>query len=116
MEHYNYFVALGITQLIHSQEEIWTNFHKRWFVFTMPRWVFITFEILFTLPIIAYLLNPNLPYANGYMSVFALLMFVNGIEHIIWALLEKKYVPGLATAPLFVIIFVLYYFSLVGGV
>ena len=112
MEHYPYFVAFGLTQLVHSQEEIWAGFHKRWFLFTMPRWVFIGFEMLFSLPIIIYLVNPNLPYANGYLQVFAILMFINGIEHIVWALVEKKYVPGLITAPIFVIIFLGYFISI----
>lgn len=112
MEHYPLFVALAFTQLIHSQEEIWTGFHKKWFVFTMPRWVFIAFEAAFTIPIIAYLINPDLPFANGYMQVFTILMLLNGLEHIVWAMVEKKYVPGLVTAPLFIIIFVGYAISL----
>ena len=113
MDIYPYFVALGITQLLHSQEEIWTGFHKKWFVFTMPRWLFITFEISFSLPIIVYIFNPNLPFANVYMSVFALLMFINGIEHIIWGLVVKRYVPGLITAPFFIAIFIVYYLFLI---
>ncbi len=115
MEHYVYFVAFALTQLLHSQEEIWTGFHRRWFLFTMPRWVFIVFEILFSIPIIAYLLNPGLPFANGYMQVFAILMFVNGLEHIIWAMVERKYVPGLVAAPIFIIIFLFYYLALLGN-
>lgn len=115
MEHYSYFAAFALTQLLHSQEEIWTGFHRRWFLFTMPRWVFIVFEILFSIPIIAYLLSPELPFANGYMQVFALLMFINGLEHIIWAMVERKYVPGLVTAPLFIVIFLAYYFTLQGN-
>ena len=113
MTSYNYFVLLGIIQLVHSQEEIWTGFHKRWFVFTMPRWVFITFEVLFSLPIIAYISDSHLPFTNVYMPAFALTMLINGIEHIVWGLVSKKYVPGLVTAPLFVIVFVFYYISLV---
>lgn len=115
MTDYGYFVLLGLTQLVHSQEEIWTNFHKRWFVFTMPRWAFVTFEVLFAIPIVVYMVNPNLPLASIYMSAFALVMFINGIGHIVWALVEKSYVPGLITAPVFVAIFVFYYSSLVRG-
>lgn len=115
MEYYGYFTTFALTQLVHSQEEIWTGFHKRWFVFTMPKWVFVAFEVLFSIPIIAYLINPELPFANGYMQVFALLMLINGVEHVIWALVEKRYVPGLITAPLFVIIFIFYYTALAGA-
>lgn len=113
MSSYGYFVLLGLTQLLHSQEEIWTGFHKRWFGFTMPRWVFVLFEILFSLPIVAYIVNPDLPLANWYMHFFSLVMLVNGIGHIVWSLVVKSYVPGLATAPFFVVIFAFYYLSLV---
>gem|GEM_PF-6821803 len=33
MTPYGYFILFSTTQLIHSQEEIWTGFHKKWFVF-----------------------------------------------------------------------------------
>lgn len=117
MTSYNYFVLFGLIQLAHSQEEIWTGFHKQYFVFTMPRWVFITFEILFSLPIVSYIAKPDLPFAHWYMPIFALVMLVNGIGHIVWGLVCKKYVPGLITAPLFVAVFIFYYASLikVGG-
>ncbi len=113
MSSYGYFVTLGLIQLAHSQEEIWTNFHKRWFVFTMPRWVFITFEVLFSVPIIIYIANPDLPLADWYMPLFAVAMFANGIGHIVWGLVAKEYVPGLVTAPLFGAAFVFYYASLI---
>ena len=113
MTAYGYFVLLGLIQLVHSQEEIWTGFNKRWFVFTMPRWAFITFEVLFSIPIVAYIINPHLLFANVYVPVFALIMFINGIGHIVWGLVKKSYVPGLVTAPLFVAVFVFYYVSLV---
>jgi hypothetical protein len=104
---------MGLSQLAHSQEEIWTGFHRRWFVFTMPRWLFIAFEVLFSIPIVAYIVNPHLPLANIYMPGFALLMFINGIYHITWAMVSKKYMPGLVTAPLFIVIFSFYFASLV---
>lgn len=113
MNAYVYFVLLGLTQLAHSQEEIWTGFHKSWFVFTMPSWVFIVFEVLFSIPIIAYIANPHLLYADVYMPAFALVMFVNGIGHIVWGLVARSYVPGLVTAPFFIAIFVFYYASLI---
>jgi hypothetical protein len=39
-------------------------------------------------------------------------MFTNGIWHIAWWGIEKKYVPGLVTAPLFVIAFSIFYYQL----
>ncbi len=113
MDTYNYFVLAGIIQLLHSQEEIWTNFHAKWFVITMPRPVFISFETLLSLAIIAYMLEPSLPAANYIMPFFILVMFVNGIGHIVWALIKKSYVPGLVTSPLFVVVFISYFVSLI---
>jgi Protein of unknown function with HXXEE motif len=115
MTTHGYFLLLGTTQLVHSQEEIWTGFHKKWFVFTMPLWVFIAWEVLFSLPIVACMLNPKLSFISWYVPLFALLMFVNGMEHIIWGAVSKKYVPGLITAPVFIIIFCFYYFTKLGG-
>lgn len=112
MSQYQYFALMGLIQLAHSQEEIWTGFHKRWFVFTMPRSVFISFEVLFSLAIIVYIAKPNLPYAHAVMPAFNLLMMINGIGHIVWALVVKKYVPGLITAPFFVVTFGFYFLSL----
>ncbi len=115
MSHYGYFVILGLIQLAHSQEEIWTRFHRRWFVFTMPRWLFIIFELVVSLVIIAYIVKPHLPLSHMFMSVFALIMFINGIGHIVWGLVTKSYVPGLVTAPLFVVVFCAYYLHLTQG-
>lgn len=114
MSSYGYFVTLGLIQLAHSQEEIWTGFHKRWFVFTMPRWVFIIFEILFSIPIIAYIANPGLPLADWYMPLIALVMLIDGVRRIVWGLVERKNVLGLVTASLFVIVFIFYYIGLIG--
>lgn len=113
MSTYEFFVFFGILQLMHSQEEIWTGFHKKWFVFTMPRALFVAFEVAFTIPIIAYIVNPNLAGASIYMPWFMFLMLLNGMEHVIWATVKKSYVPGLITAPFFILLFALYYGSLV---
>jgi hypothetical protein len=112
MSEYGFFMLFGITQLIHSQEEVWTGFHKRWF-FKMSRRAFVSFEVVFSAIILAYMIWPNLPFANVYMPLFALLMFANGVEHVVWAAIEKRYVPGLVTAPIFLIIFAFYFAGLV---
>lgn len=109
MSEYAYFVLFGLAQLAHSQEEIWTGFHKKWFVFTMPRWAFIAFEVLFLAVMFLYILRPELAFAATYMKLFALVMLINGIGHIVWGLVLRKYVPGLITAPIFVVIFFFYY-------
>lgn len=113
MDTYAYFVLFGVVQLIHSQEEIWTGFHRQWFVFTMPRALFIAFEIAFTIPILVYMLNPEAPGASVYMPWFMFVMLLNGMEHVVWAGVKKNYVPGLVTAPFFIILFVFYFASLI---
>ncbi len=113
MDSRGYFVMIGLTQLVHAQEEIWANFHKRWFVFTMPRWIFITFEVVFSAVIVAYIVKADLAFAGIFVPLFCLTMFVNGIGHIVWGLVTKKYVPGLVTAPILSILFVLYFISLI---
>jgi hypothetical protein len=113
MSLHTYFVAFGLVQLLHSQEEIWTGFHKKWFVFTMPRWVFMAFEALLSATIIAYILYPHLSGAVAFSQWFIFAMLLNGMEHIVWAAVKKTYVPGLITAPLFLVLFIPYYANLV---
>ncbi|HLA69233.1 MAG TPA: HXXEE domain-containing protein [Bacteroidota bacterium] len=36
----------------------------------------------------------------------------NGLWHMVWWGIAKHYVPGLATAPLFVMTFIVYYFQI----
>ena len=112
MSLHDWFIIFGIVQLIHSQEEIWTGFHKKWFLFTMPRWVFIGLEAVLTFFILFYMFNPDAPGGQGFMYWFIFAMLLNGMEHIIWAAVKKRYVPGLVTAPIFVVLFGLYYAGL----
>ncbi len=52
---------------------------------------------------------PNRDYLMGFFNV---LMFANGLWHIAWFGIVKKYVPGLVTAPLFIITFLIFYFQI----
>jgi hypothetical protein len=113
MTTYSYFVIFGILQIIHSQEEIWTGFHEKWFVFSMPRWLFLTFEFVLSATIITYTFKPQLNGADHFMQWFIFAMLLNGIEHIVWAAVKKTYVPGLVTAPFFVLLFAAYYKQLI---
>ena len=79
----------------------------------MPEWLFVGFELILSAVIILYILKPSLALAVWFVPTFALVMLANGIGHIVWGLVERKYVPGLITAPLFVVVFVPYYASLV---
>jgi hypothetical protein len=40
-------------------------------------------------------------------------MTLNGLQHIIWSMLSKKYVPGLYTAPLHVVLLVMFILSFI---
>ena len=115
MNLHAYFIVFGIVQLLHSQEEIWTGFHKKWFVLTMPRWVFVSFEAILSAAIVTYLLGPHLLGAAAFSQWFIFAMLLNGMGHIIWAAIEKSYVPGLVTAPFFVLLFGVYYANLVSA-
>jgi Protein of unknown function with HXXEE motif len=89
-------------QIIHSLEEIITRFDRRWPLWQMKRSTFISFETLFTLLFLSVLFI-SLPFQEIFAKTFLLSMFANGIWHIFWAGSEKRYVPGLITAPLHVI-------------
>lgn len=107
-----FFLFLLGLQMLHSLEEITNSFHKKFPLFKMKRSTFILFEIGFMLFwVIVYFSNPSTT-RTYLMGIFSLLMFANGIWHMVWWALEKKYVPGLATAPLFVIIFSLFFFQI----
>jgi len=102
-----------IIQLVHSLEELSSSFHARWYLFRMPFRVFLGFEILFNLFWAIVLISKQFPERQLLLAVFILLMFANGIQHLVWFSLEKKYVPGLLTAPLHVILFLLFYFQMI---
>jgi hypothetical protein len=114
MDVYNWFVIFGMVQLVHSQEEIWAGFHNKWFAAKLPLWLFVSFEIVLSVTIISYIINPNFAGADIFMPWFIFVMLLNGMEHIIWAAVKKSYVPGLITAPIFIILFALYYAWLIG--
>jgi len=99
-------------QIIHSLEEIYTRFDKYWPVWKMSRRFFVSFEIIFSSLLLFVVFYQEFPARLLFMQAFNLLMFANGIWHLMWAGVVKKYVPGLMTAPLFLIVFCLYYFSL----
>ena len=104
-----YFLILGV-QLIHSIEELSSGFHKKWYLFKMSFSTFLIFEISFSLFWIIIGLYGDFPFRNYLQAFFLILMFANGVQHIVWAGFAKKYVPGLVTAPLLILVFLLFYF------
>lgn len=106
-----YFVILVAIQLLHSIEEIYTRFDKRWPLWKMSRRFFVIFEILFSALLIAVLFVKTIPNREVLMLLFNVSMFANGVWHLMWAGIEKRYVPGSITAPFFIIVFLLFYFQ-----
>lgn len=106
-----FFLLFLVTQIFHSLEEVATGFHKRFPLFTMPLWLFIVFELLFQG--FFWLVFSQDPFEMKVVlgHVFALLMFANGLWHIVWWGIEKRYVPGLLTAPILLVEFVVFYFA-----
>ena len=109
-----FFLISLIVQLAHSIEELSTGFHKKWYLFKMPFWIFFLFEIVFTAFWVSVLLLTGFPHRESFQLAFLILMLANGIQHVIWACIVKKYVPGLVTAHLHILVFLLYLLRLLG--
>lgn len=112
--------ALGFLflQFIHSLEEQLGDFHSRWPLMKITRTQFATFEILFQLFWFLPFIFANFTGRDEMLWFFPLLMFANGIWHVIWfGFFEKgkRYIPGIFTAPLFIILFISMYQGLIIG-
>lgn len=105
-----FFLISLIVQLFHSVEELTTGFHKKWYLFPMPFWIFLLWELCFSGFWILILLNKTIPDRNYLQAFFLILMFANGVQHIVWSGNVKRYVPGLITAPLHIIVFLAFVF------
>lgn len=108
-----FFLLSFFIQLAHSIEELATGFHKKWYLFRMPFINFLISEILFTTFWLIVLVSATFPFRTELQKFFLILMFANGVQHGIWWGHEKKYVPGLITAFLHVILFSIFYFKAV---
>ena len=106
-----YFIIFLIIQFFHSIEELTNKFHKKFPFGKLKFKNFFLFEVLFLAFWLSILILDQLKYRNILMSIFILLMFANGIWHIVWWRMKKKYVPGIFTAPWFVIVFLFFYFQ-----
>ena len=107
-----FFAIFVVIQLLHSIEELSTGFHKRFPPFRMTFRFFLIFELCFNAFWISVLFVAGFPFREHLMAFFAVLMFGNGIWHIVWFWFfekGKRYVPGLITAPVHVITFLIFY-------
>ena len=103
-------IIMLVVQFAHSGEELLTGFHRRWYLTKLPFSYFLAFEILHNLFWTAVILLNYFPLRIYLLGSFVVLMFANGIQHLVWAGMVKKYVPGLITAPVHVILFLVLYF------
>lgn len=107
-----FFIASLLVQLIHSVEELSTGFHKKWYLFKMPFLVFLSFELIFS-GFWIFVLFSSLPYREYLQAFFLILMFANGVQHLVWWGFEKKYIPGLITAFAHLLVFLIFYFKFI---
>ena len=108
-----FFIISMLVQIAHSIEELTTGFHKKWYLLKMPFWVFLMLEIIFESFWIIVWLWQDFPYRIHFQAFFLILMFANGVQHVIWAGSIKKYIPGLITAIVHIILFTIFYFKIV---
>lgn len=108
----SFFIFMLGWQFVHSIEEATTNFHKKFPLFKMSLKTFIFFEVLFQGLFWIIYLTGTFPGRLQLMAFFVVLMFANGLWHMVWWGIEKKYVPGLITAPVFVATFLFFYFEI----
>ncbi len=107
-----FFAITLLVQIIHVIEESSTGFHKKWYLFKMPFWYFLLFELVFEgFWIVIYFFH-DFPNRQCFQALFLVLMFANGVQHLVWAGSTKKYVPGLVTAFIHIVIFLLFYFQI----
>ncbi|OVE79440.1 hypothetical protein BVY00_00425 [bacterium G20] len=108
-----FFLLSLMVQMLHSIEELSQGFNKKWYLFKMSFRAFLTFEILFTLFWVSVLVFTDFPARDYLQSFFLVLMFANGIQHLVWSGIAKKYMPGLITAFAHIAVFLVFYFELV---
>ncbi|OGD81596.1 hypothetical protein A2572_04425 [Candidatus Collierbacteria bacterium RIFOXYD1_FULL_40_9] len=104
------FTVSCIVQIFHSLEEIFNHFEKRWSLWKTSRATFVTFEVLFSLLFLYTLLFQPSFYA-AFAKAFLLLMFANGVWHLFWGWSDRRYVPGLITAPFHILNSAIYFLS-----
>lgn len=76
---------------------------------------FALFEVFFQLFWFLPFVFSKFPGRETMLWFFPLLMFANGVWHVVWfGFFEKgkKYVPGLLTAPVFIFVFIAFYLEI----
>ncbi|OGH20775.1 MAG: hypothetical protein A3D74_05630 [Candidatus Levybacteria bacterium RIFCSPHIGHO2_02_FULL_37_13] len=104
-------IAMLLVQILHSVEELSTGFHKKWYFTKLSFKTFLIFEIIHNLFWSLVVFIKDFPYRSELLLFFIALMFANGVQHIVWFGFKKKYVPGLITAPIHIVLFFIFYFQ-----
>ena len=108
------FLFIVLVQGLHSIEEF---FGKLWDVFPPAKFLsglvsanlktgFIIINAgLFIVLILTWLTTFNKSYSTRpLLWLWIILELINGVGHSLWAIIERSYVPGLATAPILIIL------------
>jgi hypothetical protein len=108
------FLLIVLVQALHSIEEY---FGKLWEVYAPATFLsglissnlksgFIIINVgLFIVLMLTWLTTFNKNYsAKGLLWLWIILEIINGAGHTLWAIIERSYVPGLATAPILIIL------------
>lgn len=114
-----YFFLFIVLQFFHSIDEQVSGFPKKWPLIKITEAQFGSFEIIFQVVWFLPLLVPTFPSRDFMIWFFPLLMFVNGVQHLIWFAYiskTKEYIPGLITAPLFIFAFIKFYLEILGKI
>ena len=104
------FLLIALIQGLHSIEEY---FGKLWEVYPPATFLsglvstnlktgFIVINIgLFIILMLTWLTTFSKNYSTkGILWLWIILELINGVGHSVWAIIERSYVPGLATAPI----------------
>jgi hypothetical protein len=104
------FLLIALVQGLHSIEEF---FGKLWEVYPPATFLsglvstnlktgFIIINVsLFIILMLTWLTTFSKSYSTrGILWIWIILETINGIGHIIWAIIERSYEPGLTTAPI----------------
>jgi hypothetical protein len=104
------FLLIALVQGLHSIEEY---FGKLWKVYPPATFLsglvstnlktgFIIINVsLFIILMLTWLTTFSKSYSTrGVLWLWIILEVINGVGHSVWAIIERSYVPGLATAPI----------------
>ena len=108
------FLLIVVVQGLHSIEEF---FGKLWEVYAPAKFLsglvsphlqngFIIINVgLFIILMLTWLTTFSKTYStSGLLWLWIILEIINGVGHSVWAIIERSYVPGLATAPILIIL------------